>query len=104
MDEIGFDLAGQYSKGIKEFIGRVEFDYLIPVSDSADQNCPVFPGSGERLQWSFEDPVSFTGSDNRRLAKFRDVCDIIRERILSRVAEQGRAAGIPGLFYIHADR
>jgi len=94
MDEIGFDLAGHYSKNIKEFIDTVQFDYLITVCDDADQNCPVFPGSGERIHWSFQDPAAFNGSEDETLNEFREVRDLIQEKVLSWVLERGTASEI----------
>ena len=93
MDEIGFDLAGQYSKDVKEFIGRDHFDYLITVCDDAEQNCPVFPGSGVRIHWSIEDPAAFHGSKDETLIEFREIRDLIQKKVLSWVLEQGRAPG-----------
>jgi len=81
MDEIGYDLKGQRSKGLDEYIGSKIFDYLITVCDDADQNCPVFPGSGRRLHWSFEDPAAFIGTDDEKLVKFRQIRDQIQSKI-----------------------
>src|SRR4030067_2715331 len=68
MEEIGVSLSGQYSKHVKEYMGKVHFGYLITVCGEAEQNCPTtFPGFGQRLHWSFEDPAAFEGSDNENL-------------------------------------
>ena len=59
MEEVGVSLSGQYSKHLKEYMGKVHFGYMITVCDEADKNCPTaFPGMGQRIHWSFEDPVS----------------------------------------------
>jgi arsenate reductase len=87
MAELGLDLAGQRSKGVDEFLGKELFQYLITVCDDADKNCPtVWPGVSQRLHWSFEDPAKFEGSEEERLAKFREVRDQIQRRVQEWVA------------------
>jgi arsenate reductase len=97
MNEIGFDLAGQYSKGVDEFLGKVLFQYLITVCDQADKNCPViWPGVSYRMHWSFEDPAAFEGSEEEKLAKFREVRDLIEAQVKWWLAEQGMEASSTG--------
>jgi arsenate reductase (thioredoxin) len=89
MDEIGFDLSGQTSKGVESYLGKVLFKYLITVCDDAEKNCPAtWPGVNERLHWSFEDPAKFEGSPEEKLAKFREVRDLIQAKIINWLAEQ----------------
>jgi arsenate reductase (thioredoxin) len=87
MEEVGLDLAGQYSKGLAEYLGKVHFSFLITVCDRAEQQCPVFPGMGTRMHWSFEDPSAATGSDAEKLAKFRMVREQIKARILEWISD-----------------
>ncbi len=88
MGEMGYDLTGQYSKGVQEYLGKVHFGYLITVCDNAEQNCPqTFLGVSKRLYWSFEDPAAFAGTEAEILTKFREVRDAIDCRIRSWVAE-----------------
>ena len=90
MKEIGFYLSGQYSKPISVYLGKVHFQYLITVCDKAEKNCPtVWPGVNYRLHWSFEDPAEYQGSGEQKLAKFRQVRDLIEQKILSWLGEQG---------------
>jgi len=90
MNEIGFDVSGQRSKGINEFLGKVLFQYLITVCDDAEKNCPtVWPGVNQRLHWSFEDPAAVEGSPEQKLAKFREIRDQIDQKVRDWVAEQG---------------
>ena len=82
MAELGFDLAGHRSKGLDEYQGKMEFDYVITVCDDADRNCPLYLSrTAQRLHWPFEDPAAFTGSDEETLAKFRQVRDAIADRV-----------------------
>lgn len=82
MQEVGLDVSGQKSKGVGEYLGKVLFQYLITVCDDADKNCPTtWPGISKREHWSFEDPAAFEGTDDAKLAKFREVRDQIEKRI-----------------------
>ena len=82
MRGIGFPLTNQYSKSFREYMGKVHFAYLITVCAEAEKNCPTtFPGVGQRLHWSFEDPAAFEGSDEEKVAKFREVRDKIEQEI-----------------------
>ena len=84
MQEAGIDVSRQRSKGISEFLGKVLFQYLITVCDDAEKNCPtVWPGVNQRLHWSFEDPAKFEGTDEQKLAKFRQVRDLIEQKIVA---------------------
>ncbi len=88
MQEIGIPLTDQYSKSFREYMGKVHFGYLITVCAEAEKNCPTsFPGVGQRLHWPFEDPAVFEGSDDEKLAKFREVRDKIDQRIKAWLAE-----------------
>jgi len=89
MDEIDFDLSGQTSKGVEGYLGKVLFKYLITVCDDAEKNCPAtWPGVNTRLHWSFEDPAKFKGSPEEKLAKFREVRDLIQAKIINWLTEQ----------------
>ena len=89
MEEVGVSLSGQYSKHFKEYMGKVHFGYLITVCDEAEKNCPtVFPGISQRIHWSFEDPAAFVGTEEEKLAKFREVRDRIERRIKEWLIEQ----------------
>jgi len=83
MAEVGLDLGGQYAKGVKEYLGKINFAYVIIVCDRAEKTCPTaFPSiSRQRLFWPFEDPVAFKGTDEEKLAKFREIRDQIDQRI-----------------------
>lgn len=89
MNEVGIDVSGQRSKGVGEYLGKLLFQHLITVCDDADKNCPTsWPGISNRMHWSFEDPAAFDGSDEEKLAKFRQIRDQIEERIEGWLTEQ----------------
>jgi arsenate reductase len=89
MEEVGITLSNQHSKHLKEFMGKVHFGYLITMCDEAEKTCPTtFPGMGQRLRWSLEDPAAFVGSEAEKLEKFREVRDQIEKRIKAWLLEQ----------------
>jgi arsenate reductase len=96
LDEIGIDARQQTSKHLREYLGRVHFGYVIIVCADADEKCPaVFPGMGQRLRWPFEDPAAATGSDEARLAKFREIRDQIDQRLQAWLADLDQGRGAP---------
>lgn len=76
MNELNIDISGNQSNHVDDFI-KEEFDYVLTVCDSAGQNCPVFPGSGQKVHHSFEDPAKAEGNPVQVLEKFRQVRDEI---------------------------
>jgi arsenate reductase len=83
MAELGIDIsaaAGHRAKGMAEFTGQV-FDLVVTVCDDAAEACPRFPGAIRQIHWSFPDPSAATGSEEERLAVFRQVRDAIAWRI-----------------------
>ena len=87
MDEIGVSLDGQYPKTVFEFLGKMHFAYLITVCPRAEKLCPTFVGVSYRLNWPFEDPAEYCGTEQQRLEKFRQVRDQIDAQILKWLAE-----------------
>ena len=92
MREIGIDISQQRSKAVDDFIDR-EFDYVITVCDNANEQCPVFPGTTNRIHWSFDDPAAVEGDELARLAVFRRVRDEILHRLQLFVANDKRDDG-----------
>ena len=81
LNEADIDTSGQYSKPLTTYIGKMDFDFLITVCSNADEKCPYFPGMGKRLHWPFEDPAALAGSDEKKTAKFREIRDLIEEKV-----------------------
>jgi arsenate reductase len=89
MGEVGIDVSGLASKGVETYLGKVLFQHLVTVCDDADKNCPtVWPGISNRMHWSFQDPAAVEGSDEEKLAKFREVRDLIEKKIKAWLIEQ----------------
>jgi arsenate reductase (thioredoxin) len=82
MDEVGIDISNQRSKGVNEYLGKALFEYLITVCDDAEKNCPtVWPGINKRMHWSFDDPAALEGTQEEKLAKFREIRDRIEQKV-----------------------
>ena len=82
MADDGIDISDKEPSDYRELLGKVPARYLITVCDGAAKACPaVWPGMVERMQWPFDDPAAFVGSEEERRAGFRRVRDEIRERI-----------------------
>jgi len=57
MREIDIDISGQYPMGLRTYMGKMGFNYLIIVCARAEERCPkTFPGVGATFSWIFEDP------------------------------------------------
>jgi arsenate reductase len=83
MEEVGIDIGDQYPKGLRTYMGKMGFNYLIIVCARAEKDCPkTFPGVGTRLVWIFDDPRGEDVSEEEQLAKFREVRDEIEAKIL----------------------
>jgi arsenate reductase len=83
MKEIGIDISENQTKSALDlFKGGRLYPHVITVCDktSAEQ-CPFFPGITTRLHWSFADPSGFTGTQQEKLEKTRQVREAIREKI-----------------------
>lgn len=78
MNELGIDISDHRSKHVDEFLDQ-SFDYVLTVCDSAKESCPVFPNQSKRIHMAFEDPATFQGTEQERLAFFRRVRDEIRD-------------------------
>ena len=71
MEEKGIDINKQTSDGVKDYMGRIPFRYVITVCAHADANCPApLWHMGEKLHWPFDDPAAATGTDEAITAEF----------------------------------
>src|SRR5215475_7425319 len=89
MNEVGINISNQRSKSLEVYFGKTFFHYIITVCDDADKNCPsAWLGIHTRMHWSFEDPDKFVGTEEERLAKFREVRNLIENKIRGWVARK----------------
>src|SRR5579859_3365469 len=73
MREIGLDLSANQTKSVTDMIETgMRFDFVVTVCDETSaERCPVVPGVGQRLHWSFPDPSQFGGLPDQKLARVR---------------------------------
>jgi len=83
MREVGIDISRAPTQSVFQlFKSGVRFEYVISVCDEASaERCPIFPGVTKRLNWSFADPSSFTGTHAERLEATRGVREEIRDMV-----------------------
>jgi arsenate reductase len=87
MREVGIDTSLQWSKSVMEYMGKVNFGYVITVCADADENCPaVFLNMGTHEHWPFDDPAKF--DEGQRLTSTRRVRDQIEDRLRLWLKEQ----------------
>lgn len=87
--EIGIAHAGE-SKNAEVF-RELEPDLVVTVCDDAAETCPVWLGKGRRAHLGFRDPARAEGTDEERLAVFRQV----RDEILGEIPELLRSYDSP---------
>jgi arsenate reductase len=83
MAELGIDISGHKTKAVFDFVksGGL-FNYVVTVCSEAEaEGCPVFPGITTRLHWSFPDPSALQGAPGEKLARTREIRDMIKSRI-----------------------
>jgi protein-tyrosine-phosphatase len=89
LQEAGIETGGLSSKSWDVFAqpGAPVMDLVITVCDNAaGEVCPIWPGAPARAHWGYEDPSAVEGSDDDRLAAFRDTLARIRTRLEQLVA------------------
>ncbi|MBN2754308.1 MAG: arsenate reductase ArsC [Candidatus Goldbacteria bacterium] len=84
MAEDGIDISGNKTKSVFDFYKQGKlFSYVVAVCDAeAAERCPIFPGTGEKLHWPFNDPSKAEGTEEEKLAKIRDIRDSIKSEVL----------------------
>jgi arsenate reductase (thioredoxin) len=87
LHEVGIDTSLQWSKSVMEYMGKVNFGYVITVCADAEENCPaVFLNMGTHEHWPFDDPAKF--DEVQRLTSTRRVRDQIEDRLRLWLKEQ----------------
>lgn len=90
MAEIGMDISSNPTRSVFDLFkaGKVYQVVVTVCSKEAAERCPIFPGLTERHQWPFADPSSFTGSDEEKMVKVREVRDQIESAVKEFVASK----------------
>jgi arsenate reductase len=91
MAETGVDISAQRPKSILSLAGE-RFDWVIPLCDSAEQDCVLFYSEFEStrvLSWPTKDPYESSDSEEELMAAYREVRDELAERIRKWMKELG---------------
>jgi arsenate reductase len=86
MREIGVDISGQQSRGVKESL-KEHFSYVITVSDDSRERSPVWPFTRNLFHWSIADPERVSGSSEQKREAFRRVRDEISWKVREFLAQ-----------------
>ncbi len=89
MDEVGIDISSNVTKDVFELhkLGK-SFNYVITVCDpKASDLCPVFPGLNKKINWAFEDPSKFIGTEEEKMILIRKLRDKIKNAVEKFIAE-----------------
>lgn len=87
--ENGHDTQTLLSKSWDVFAAKdaAPIDLVITVCDSAaGEVCPLFIGSPLKVHWGYADPSAGFGTDEQKLAAFRETYDALTRRIQAFVA------------------
>lgn len=83
MREAKIDISQNKTKSVFEFYEKGNlYDFVVTVCDEAQsERCPVFPGRAKKLHWGFPDPSSFSGSEEEKRSKTREVRNQIENKV-----------------------
>ena len=83
MKEIGIDISQNITKSAFDFFkeGKLYTHVITVCDETGAEQCPFFPGITTRLHWSFADPSGFTGTQEEKLERTRQVREAIRKKI-----------------------
>ena len=81
LQRYGIDPGQPRNKSWDEFAPQ-PFDLVITVCDqAAGENCPLFPGSPQKLHWSTPDPAKATGSEAEKDTAFDKAFLMLKSRV-----------------------
>lgn len=84
LDRLGLALPNARSKSWNEFAraGAPVMDFVFTVCDqAAGEVCPVWPGDPVTAHWGVPDPAAAEGTEEERMAAFRDSFRLLDARI-----------------------
>jgi arsenate reductase len=83
LQEEGIDIAGKKTQAVSDLIkSGAKFYYFVTVcSKEAQDKCPIFPGTHEKLLLPSPNPSGFTRTDKKIIAQVRALRDGIMEKV-----------------------
>ena len=95
----GIDISEIKIKTVDSIISSgKKFDYVITVCDESNaEKCPIVPGAGKRLHWSFDDPSALTGTYIEKLNQTLLIMQQIKSKIENWITEIKTLNKLPDL-------
>jgi arsenate reductase len=89
MKEVGIDISRNRTKPVSDMLNSGKtFTYVVTVcNETSAERCPFFPGRTIRLHWGFPDPSALQGSHDEKLARTREIRDMIKAKVEEWCAE-----------------
>jgi arsenate reductase len=83
MREVGIDISRNQTKSVDAMLNLGKtFEYVVTVCDETSaERCPIFPGVATRLHLGFPDPSALNGTHEEKLARTREIRDMIKARV-----------------------
>ncbi len=80
MAELGIDIGHQAPVPLSHY-QREPFDFVIALSDTASEQCPLYFGGVQRHAMIVADPLRTVGSEEQALASYRVLRDTLRQQL-----------------------
>ena len=89
LKEEGIDITGKKTQSAFDlYKSGKTYDFVITVcSKEAQERCPIYPGTKERLHWPFSDPSSLEGTHEEQLNRTREIREEIKAAVKTFVEE-----------------
>ncbi|KZC98576.1 MULTISPECIES: arsenate reductase ArsC [unclassified Thalassospira] len=84
LESLGHDMTTLSSKDMETYSGQdeIKFDFVFTVCDAtANEDCPIFPGSPMTAHWGVPDPAEAEGCEAEKRLAFAETYRMLRNRI-----------------------
>ncbi len=78
LKEVGINISGHTSRSVVD-IPPDSVDLVITLC--AEEVCPIMPGKTKKLHWPLPDPAGVLEEGEPKLRKFREIRDLLKERL-----------------------
>lgn len=93
MNEIGIDISANRSKSLGEFMGKELIHHAIFLCSPSEPDCPkMYPFATRSHQWRIPAPNELAENCGSKERAFREVRDLIDQRIREWLADLDRSA------------
>lgn len=90
MKEEGIDLSEKKTQSVFSLVKAQNFyGFVITVCNRAKESeCPIFPGIPKRLHWDLENPEDFTGAEEEKIKKIKQLKEQIKQLVKDFIKQQ----------------